>query len=225
MRDRHLPYARTAAAAALVLFAASAVVSAAAGAQELRLSGSAMRTSHDQLETPAGWELSVQWPLRLPLPFRLAVRGGASRIGEGREYVGSSCSGLAEPGTCQPVPLRERVRATDLSLGAAATLWNGGGVRLQLTGARHWVAATTRTRTSAGATAFGGKRDFRGRSLGGDVTLSPRMLRGAGLVLGVQRAWWTPHDIDYIADGYVPFTDRMRTTAVTLGASWRVMGR
>lgn len=194
------------------------VCSASAGAQEIQLSGSVARTSHSQLETPAGGRVTVQWPL--PLPFGLALRAGAGRGGATREYVGSPCSGLVEPGGCQPVPLRERVRVTDLSLGAAATLWDAGGVRLQLTGATHWVTATTRTRTSDDAAVFSGARDFRAPSVGGEVTVSPPVLRGAGLVLGIERAWWTPHDIDYIVDGYVPFTDKVRATAVTLGVSW-----
>ena len=197
--------------------------SAFAGAQEIHLAGSVARTSHSQLETPAGGRVTAQWSL--PLPFGLALRAGAGRSGVTRKYVGSPCSGLVEPGTCQPAPLRELVRVTDLSLGAAATLWDAGGVRLQLTGATHWVTASTRRRTSDDAAVLSGSRDFRAPSVGGEVTVSPPLLRGAGLVLGVERAWWTPYDIEYVADGYVPFTDKVRATAVTLGVSWRVGGR
>ena len=93
--------------------AAALVAPVAAAAQTLTISALSL-TAHHELLGDALLGGGVQ--LILPRTYeRLAFHLGAERLSGSAGRIGSTCTGLVQPGACPPEPLRDRAQLTGAS--------------------------------------------------------------------------------------------------------------
>jgi hypothetical protein len=159
--------------------------------------------------------------------------GGASRwlrlgvehlSGEARR-TGSPCSGLIEPGTCQPEPLRDDARLTSLTGGLGVPLLVRSRLVVEVTGDLRlgWARADTKglesdRRLSANKTVWGGEAGI-------DAAWSPSARLPLALQIGAAIGGLKGVIPEDVVDGYTPFNEAFSVTRLRVGLAWRRSAR
>ena len=184
-------------------------------AQSIGVSVLRLDTDHRLVHDLTGVELRLG---TAPANTRLGIRLGLGRLSGTHERVGSTCSGLVEPGMCPPEPLRDETRFTrgrgELSVALLqhdrSSLGFVVGLDLgHLESDTHGL--TTGAHISADKTVWGA-------DIGGEA----RWFFSAAVPVGLEAAFaiggLNPATNSLIADGYTPFEESFGVQRIRVGA-------
>ena len=188
-------------------------------AQGGAVSAVAVSADHDLLLTTLyGGAARVSVPLGSD---GASIRLGAERVSGNARRTGSTCSGLVEPGTCGPEPLRDDVRLSTASIGFGYGALAGARFALDLAADLRFgqVHVETRGQTSGGAISI--SKGLRGVELGVNGSWIPVARFPIALAVGAAVGELGPVVSEQIVDGYTPFEGEFTLRHLRVGVSWR----
>ena len=165
---------------------------------------------------------------RVEYPFfngPATFRAGVERLAGKSRRVGSPCSGLVLPGTCQPEPMRDNATMTSVSVGLGGRVLEWHRMTLSLTGDVGLlnVHVDSRGLTSGGSISAG--KQLWDTDVGIEGGWAPWTRIPLALEAGIAGGHLAPVTNDVLVDGYSPFENSFDIVRVRVGVAWRFPSR
>ena len=184
-------------------------------AQSIGVSLLRLDTDHSLVSDLTGFEFRVGSPT---VGARLGIRFGVGRLWGSQERVGSTCSGLVQPGSCPPEPLHDETRFTRGrgELSVALLRHHRSAVDLVAGLEVGHIQTETDGRTS-GAHVTADKTVW-GPDIGAELRWIPSSTVPLGLEASLAVGKYLPAGNTVIVDGYTPFQRSFGVKRLRVGA-------
>jgi hypothetical protein len=175
-------------------------------------------TSHDLLQRPTGFGVS----LAVPIWRRVDVSIVVQRLTGEASGVGIVCAGLIDPDRCPVEPFGQEGRVQTVGIGAAIAVMRAR--HIELVAAPHLLVGTARS--SMHGLVSGNELPTDKSQVGVSATLEARVMPAprlpVGLVVGGALGRLGPTTQDLVVDGYTPFERWYTIRSVYVGGalSW-----
>jgi hypothetical protein len=184
-------------------------------AQSIGVSLVRLDTDHSLVHDLTGVELRVGSP---NVATRLGIRFGFGRLTGDQERVGSTCSGLVEPGMCPPEPLHDETRFTRGRGELSVALLRHGRSSLDLVAGLDVGHIRTDTYGRTSGARIAADKTIWGPDIGGEARWIPSSTLPVGLEASFAVGGYHAAGNTVILDGYTPFERSFSVKRVRVGA-------
>lgn len=202
-------------ALALVAFAFPPV----AAAQSVSLSASVVDANHYLLGSRlAGVTAGVSYPL---YDGPVLLRFGVERVAGDSRRIGSTCAGLALPGTCQPEPVRDNAHVTSAGAGVGLRIVERHRLALNLTGDVNFAVLHVDSHGLASGRSISAGKELWDIDVGAEGAWSPWTRIPLAVEASLAAGHMVPVTNELVLDGYTPFEQSFDLVRARIGLAWR----